>query len=141
MGARGLTVAGRDYADGVVHAVPKGWTRPSPSSWLGRLLERRARHPDEFDCALRVVSGHVDGESERWRYRRSAVDPLVRADGVVHLNHGTVARLQLRFTGPRLTRPGLRQYHVAWPATEVRTGARVEVAADPSEAVRFRIPD
>jgi len=110
-------------------AVPANWFRPGPTSLLGRLLGRRARHPDEFDAAVRVVSGAVDGESVRWRYRRSAADPLVR-DGVVTVVHGTVT-LRLRFAAEPLPRhSGLRPQHRAWRATEVVTGAQVELATD-----------
>jgi hypothetical protein len=117
--------------------------RPAPGSVLDRLLRSRQRHPGEFDCAVRVVEGEVPGESARWRYRRSAVDPLLGQDPVtllpvVALNHGPDVRLLIRFTGQQ--RPGgatLRRYHVIWPGVELTTGARIEVAADVSEADRF----
>ena len=116
---------------------------PSPSSLFGGFLARRARHPDEFDCAVRVLAGSVPGESRRWRYRRSAVDPLMPEWDVVTLTHGNVV-LRLSFTGE--TRPrcdatfgGVRLTHRVWPATEVGTGAELEVAADAGEAVRFHL--
>ncbi len=80
----------------------------------------------------------LPGESGRWSYRRSAVDPLVH-DDVVTLTHGTVA-LRLRFTGESHPRSGaVRALHRVWPAAEVTTGASVEVAADAGEAVRFGV--
>ena len=120
--------------------------RPASGTLLDRLLKRKQRHPDEFDCAVRVVEGAVPGESARWRYRRSAVDPLVEQvpmtrQPVITLYHGPEVRLRIRFTGEQ--RPGsatLRRYHVIWPGTELTTGARVEVAADVSEADRLHIP-
>jgi hypothetical protein len=123
----------------MVNGVPGNSIRPTPGSWLDRWLQRRRAHPEEFLCAVRVVAGSVPGESARWGYRRSAVDRFRDGD-VVTLNHGDTVRLRLRFTGEQLPGGGrLRQYHVVWPAVEVGTGARVEVAADAGEAVRLGI--
>ena len=124
---------------GAVWSVPTSWATPSSTSLLGRFLARQARHPDEFDCAVRVVAGELPGEAGRWRYRRSAVDPLMPASDVVTLTHGRVV-LRLRFTGDTRPRSGsVRSHHRIWPATELTTGALVEVAADAGEEVRFRL--
>lgn len=124
----------------MVSAMPDGWRKSSPGSLLATLSARRARHPDEFACGVRVVEGTVPGESRRWSYRPSAVDPLVPDDGAVGLNHGSTTRLRLRFTGAgRRGSPPVRPHHVVWPATELGSGARVEVAADPGEADRLRV--
>ena len=88
---------------------------------------------------MRVVTGSLDGESARWRYRRSAVDPYSPELDVVVLTHGSVV-LRLRFTGGEVPRTGmLRSTHRVWPATELTSGATVEVAADAGEAVRLRL--
>ncbi len=112
---------------------------PSSTSVLGHVLAKRARHPDEFDCAVRVVAGAVPGEATRWRYRRSAVDPLMLDWDIITVTHGSVV-LRLRFTGENRPRSGsVRVHHRIWPATDVPTGASVEIAADAGEAVRFRL--
>jgi hypothetical protein len=119
-----------------------GWlsnnsTRSSPGSWLHRRLAARARHPETFDCGVRVVAGTVGGEGPRWRYRVSAVDPLV-ADGVVTLHHGPNVALRLLVEpvpaghGPR---PGYRQLR----AVEQQSGAQVRVSVDVGELGRFGV--
>lgn len=122
----------------MVHGLPRNFFAPTPDSWLDRWLQRHRWHPDEFLCAVRVVAGAVPGESERWSYRRSAVDQG-RAGGVVTLNHGVPPTvLRLRFTGEQLPGSGrLRHLHVVWPAHEVATGALVEIAADAGEYPRL----
>jgi len=114
--------------------MPSGWRTPSPGSWLARLLERSRRQDGEFDCAVRVVSGEIAGESGRWSYRRSAIDPL-RAGDVFTLNHGVQPKrtlLRLRLQGePRAADAHTRPEHLVWSALEVDTGAIVELAAAP----------
>jgi hypothetical protein len=107
-----------------------GWVKPGAGSLLGRFFARRQRHPDEFDCAVRVVAGTVDGETDQFRYRRSALDPLV-LDDVHELTHGTV-RLRLRGFGEPRSVTGLRvrSDHVVWSAELADGSATVELAAD-----------
>jgi hypothetical protein len=109
--------------------LPGNSQRPSPGSLLARWLERTASHPDSFVCGVRVVSGVVDGESRRWRYRRSAVDPLV-VDGVTVLYHGDRAlRLRsLRFDDRGVDGAAARPGFVVGSALEQSSGARVLVA-------------
>lgn len=115
------------------------WLTPMSDTVLSRLLGRRAHHPDEFECAVRVVSGSIPGESAKWRYRRSAVDPFMPEVDVVTVTHGDVV-LRLRFTGSGQPRNGnVRLHHRVWPAVELTSGARVEVAADAGEAVRLHV--
>ena len=113
--------------------------RPASGSLLGRWLARGVRHPDAFVCGVRVLSGVVPGEGERWRYRRSAVDRLVSA-GVITLNHGSQVVLRLRLdvaedqlATPARTRPG----HVVRSAVEQTTGARVAISADVGDIDRL----
>ena len=78
--------------------MPKAFpnaSRSTPGSWLANLLDRLQLHPDSFVCGVRVVAGTVPGQSGRWRYRGSWVDPLI-LDGVVVFNHGTKQTLRLR---------------------------------------------
>ena len=118
----------------MVNALPPNWLTPGEGTLLARLGGRRPgarnRHPDEFACAVRVVAGSVPGETSRWSYRRSAVDRLRtdHAQSTVHLRHGRVV-LRLTVTGDPRPAPGLRRNHVAWPATDSRTGATVEIGA------------
>lgn len=111
--------------------------RPSPGSWLSRRLPSAPRHPDAFDCGLRVVAGTLPGASHRWRFRLSAVDPL-HEGGTVVLNHGTALTLRLRVdrepagAGPR---PG----YVQLSAVDVTTAARVSISAPLGEVSRFGI--
>jgi hypothetical protein len=108
---------------------PLPGVQSSPNSLLGRWLERRRRHPGEIDCAIRVVSGTVEGESARWSYRRSAFDPLV-VDGVRVFVHGTT-RLRLRFGDEvGVSGHGVRPRHVVLDAAEADTGAAVQWAGD-----------
>lgn len=114
--------------------MPAGWRTSSPGSWLARFIERNRRQDGEFDCAVRVLTGTVAGESGRWAYRRSAVDPLLEGD-VLTLNHGVLpdrARLRLRIDGePYSAGPPVRPNHLVWRAIEADTGATVELAAPP----------
>jgi hypothetical protein len=115
--------------------------RPSPGSWLANWLERQRPHPDSFVCGVRTIDGTVPGQSQRWRYRRSAVDRL-RVGDVLTLHHGAKDTLRLRMdaepywpgSGPR-PRPGL----TVLVATVVGSGARVMVAVPPGQAVRFGV--
>ena len=102
---------------------------------LGRWLKRHERYDAEFDCGVRVRSGVLAHESDRWRHRRSAVDPL-RVDGVVLLNHGTQSTLRLRLDDAE-PGTGARPRHVAVGALEVDTGARVELSFDAADLYRF----
>lgn len=117
-----------------------------PGSWLEKALARFKHQPGEFDCAVRVISGTVVGETERWKYRRSALDRLVVQDSaaampVLTLSHGPDIRLRVVFTGEHFDgRPPVRQFHAIWPAIVVDTQARIEIAADAGMAEQFRIP-
>jgi hypothetical protein len=111
-------------------------SRPSPGSFLDRWLAKRAAHADTFDCGVRVLSGVVVGEGPRWRYRRSATDPLI-VRGVVTLYHGPKITLHLTpepgaDAGPRL-RPG----HVQLSAVVRGSGARIQVSVPAGDLERF----
>ena len=83
---------------------------------------------------MRVIAGAVDGESSRWSYRRSAVDPYRDGD-VVTLCHGVPpkqTRLRLRLAPDAFAADaGVRPQHVVWRAVAIDSGATVEVAAAP----------
>ncbi len=117
--------------------LPANWGRSAPGSLLGRRLSRGA---EEFRCAVRVVEGEVPGESARWSYRSSGVDRF-REGGLTTLTHGVGTRLRVRFTAaPQPGRWPLRAHHFVWPAVEVESGARIEVAAHPDETERLGAP-
>jgi hypothetical protein len=114
------------------------WVTPGEDTVLGRLMTRWQRHEREFECGVRVVSGELPGEHPRWRFRRSAADPLV-VDGVVTVNHGAGNALRLRIDAGSVaegTRPG----YVRFTAVEQTTNARVEVSVAPAELERFGLP-
>jgi hypothetical protein len=111
---------------------------PAPGSLLHRWLAAHRQHPDSFDCGVRVIAGSVAGEGRRWRYRRSALDPLM-TDGVRALNHGTKVRLYLMLAagpfvvGAHATRPG----HVLLSAAEVGSSAQLQLSVPVGELERF----
>ena len=129
----------------MVNAFPGNSARPSDGSWVQRWLERRAPHPDSFDCAVRVVAGTVPGESARWRFRPSAVDrrppsaidrrsPSAVAEVVLH--HGRSVTLRLfgaEVISHRPPRPG----HVVVAAVDAVSGAGVEVSLPAGELARL----
>ena len=115
--------------------------RPSPGSWLARLMQRNHHHPDSFMCGLRVLDGRVQNEGHRWQYRRSAADQLIEAE-VVTLHHGTGNNLRLRLdTELAWDRTGTkpRAGFAVMSATDVDSGARVLLAVPPGELVRFGV--
>lgn len=115
--------------------LPTNATRPSRGSWVDSWLSRRQRHPESFDCGVRVLAGELHGERARWQFRVSAVDPLTDAGAYV-LHHGTQVTLRLRPDGDGIG-SGPRQGHVSFAATEVVTSARVQVSVPLGELVRF----
>jgi hypothetical protein len=117
---------------------PKG-RRSAPQSFLGKRAARRTPHPDSFDCGIRVITGSLDGESSRWRYRLSGADPLIVGD-VVKLKHGTKVTLRLLIDkesrddgGGGLTKPG----YTVLTAVEQGVGAQVQISIPPAELERF----
>ena len=117
---------------------PSNAANPSPGSWLDAWLHRRSRHRDEFRCGVRVVDGQqLAGESSRWTYRRSAVDPLA-SDGWITLWHGTGRALHLAID-PDAAAAGtdVRWRHVVLSAVERGSGARLELSVPIDEASRF----
>jgi hypothetical protein len=121
--------------------LPSNARRPSPGSWLSNWLEKQQRHPDAFLCGIRVRHGTLPGVSGRWRFRVSAVDPLL-ADGVVTLHHGTDRTLRLHLDeDPFWPQDGAapRPGHTVLIGTEVGSAARVLVSVPHGELVRFGI--
>jgi hypothetical protein len=124
----------------VVSSFPQNWFNPEPGSVLAKLLDRFAPVPNSFECGVRVVSGALTGEGTRWRYRRSAVDPLV-IDGVVELHRGHRSVLRLSVdrhsvaAGGTPGRPGF----VVLAAVERSSGAMVQVSVEPQNLTRFGI--
>ena len=119
--------------------MPRRWLQPTSDSLLGRLLARRVRHPEEFGSAVRVVEGEVPGEGARFRYRRSALDPLV-VDGAREFTHGAVRmRLAADLAVGRTGVPGARPGHLVWRAHLADGSAVVEIAADVDVAARFGV--
>jgi hypothetical protein len=122
-------------------AFPSNAARSSPGSWLRTWLERQKRHPDAFDCGVRVQDGAVHGETARWRYRTSAVDQLV-SQGIVTLHHGTRITLRLRIGSEPFRHeqgPRPRRGHVVLAAVDAQSGARLQVSFPPAELVRFGV--
>jgi hypothetical protein len=125
----------------MVNSFPFSAARPAPGSVLHRWLRHHAVHPDSFDCGVRVIDGHLVGEGRRWRYRRSAVDPLI-TDGVRTLNHGTKVRLRLILDTDAFrdrTVGGTRVGHAVLAAVESGSGARVQISVPVSELDRFSV--
>jgi hypothetical protein len=119
----------------MVNSVPANWGKGSPTGWLQKRRARRARHPETFDCGVRVIDGALAGESDRWRYRISAADPLI-AEGVVALNHGPDVTLRL-VVDPVPSGAGRRPGHLRLTAVERGSGARVELSVSADELERF----
>jgi hypothetical protein len=124
----------------VVSSFPQNWFNPEPGSVLAKLLDRFAPVPNSFESGVRVLSGSVTGESTRWRFRQSAVDPLV-IGGVVELRHGrrSVLRLSVdRHSIEASDIPG-RPGHVVLAAVERSSGATVQISVEPQNLTRFGI--
>jgi hypothetical protein len=122
-------------------AFPSNAARSSPGSWLRTWLERQKRHPDAFDCGVRVQDGAVNGETSRWRYRTSAVDQPVSA-ALVTLHHGTKITLRLRIDGEPFRdgqAPRPRRGHAVLAAVDAQSGARLLLSVPLAELVRFGV--
>lgn len=102
--------------------LPGNSTRAASGSLLATWFA--PQHPDSFVCGVRVVAGQLTDEGGRWRYRRSAVDPLV-VDGLVTLKHGRRAVLRLRLADDEL--PAARPGFVTHAALEEVSGAQLLV--------------
>jgi hypothetical protein len=131
----------RNYHGRMTGAFPSNAARSSPGSWLHTWLEKQKRHPDTFDCGVRVRDDSVNGGTARWRYRTSAVDQLV-SDGIVTLHHGTKITLRLRidddpFWHGEGSRP--RHGHAVLAAVDAESGARLLVSVPPAELARFGV--
>ncbi|MCL2781881.1 MAG: hypothetical protein FWD74_10435 [Actinomycetia bacterium] len=113
--------------------------RPSEGSLLDRLLAKTKRHPDVFDCGVRVRAGELPGESRRWRRKDSTVDPLPGDDGTVTLFHGAANALRLRVAPGSLTDAGHRPDEYAFDAVEQTSGATVRISVSGAELHRFGI--
>ena len=122
---------------GMVSAFRPNASKPSPGSWLDKQLSKRARHPDEFDCGVRVLEGAVARQGRRWRFRRSAVDLLI-TDGWVTLQHGLKSTLHLS-VDPTADGPGPRPGHVVLRAVERDSGAVLQLSVDRGVVERFGI--
>jgi hypothetical protein len=131
----------RNYDGRMTGAFPSNAARSSPGSWLHTWLERQKRHPDTFDCGVRVRDGSVNGETARWRYRTSAVDQRV-SDGIVTLRHGTKITLRLRIDDDPFWHgegPRPRHGHAVLAAVDAESGAQLLVSVPPAELVRFGV--
>jgi hypothetical protein len=118
--------------------VSQSW-RPPPDSLIGRWFAER-RHPDSFDCGVRVTSGVVAGERSRWTYRRSAVDPPSEYDVGVILHHGTKVTLRLTLADPPLVQaasPSAKLDYAVIRAVDAATQAGVEVCCAVNQLFRF----
>jgi len=114
--------------------LPLNARRAGAGSWLRRRLDERPRKGTTFLCGVRVLSGEIPGETQRWSFRRSAADEYVPA-GVVTIQHGkTELRLHL---ASEHVRPGHRRYHVLIKTVEVASGAHAELSLPAGELVRF----
>ena len=122
----------------MVYAVPDRGRPAVPVEALARLLARRPGVSEAFDCGVRVVTGRVNGESWRWRYRSSYL-VATRADGVSVLHHGRDVVLRFRpDTAP--TRHRLRPLYVRLDGIEVDSGARIRLSCRPEIADRLTKP-
>ena len=115
---------------------PDSW-RSAAGSWLSTRRDTAPLPGTTFLCGVRIVSGHLAGETRRWTFRQSAADELV-TDGVVTIQHGTRSRLRLRLTSHEVA-PGRRPHHAIVTASELDSAAVLEVSLPAGELVRFGI--
>lgn len=109
----------------MARGIPGANPTPPPGSLLARWQERAPR--ESFICGVRVLAGLVPGEGHRWRYRRSAVDPLA-IDGVLRLQHGRDSALRIRFDASAADAPGpLAGYRTRHAIVEL-SGALIQVS-------------
>jgi hypothetical protein len=107
---------------------------PGEDTVLGKWMKRGERQPDELECGIRVVDGEIPGESSRWSFRRSWVDPF--PSDAVALSHGpTKLRLRLDPEVWASSRPG----HVEHDAEELESGASVRISFPDGEQDRFGV--
>jgi hypothetical protein len=109
--------------------------RPAEGTFGDRLFAKKARHPSMFDCWVRVRAGKLAGETRRWRYRWSAVDPVRSSDGGVILTNGQLA-LQLHVDPNSFGGSGGRIGEFTFSTVE--QASQAEVRDGPALAQRLR---